>query len=329
MRALHYDPSDGLRLRTDEPEPVAAQQEEEVLIRLRLAGICHTDLELTRGYMGFRGILGHEFVGELAHDVSNGYHWRAGQRVVGEINVACGQCDYCYRGIPSQCRNRRTLGLDRYPGAFADMLRLPARNLLEVPDNVPDTAAVFAEPLAAALQIPALVPIRPGDRVTVIGAGKLGLLAAQVLRLTGCDLTVVARQDRPIQLLQKWGIPYEDARRSGWREGILKGFADVVVDCTGNAEGFALALDLVRPRGTIVLKSTYTGLPQVDLTRVAVNEIRIVGSRCGPFDAALRLMQNKLVDVESMIEQTYPLADALSAFDHAARQGVLKVLLTP
>ncbi len=276
--------------------------------------------------MGFRGILGHEFVGEILADV-NGFP--AKTRVVGEINIACGQCEFCRAAIPSQCiDNRLCLGIVNYPGVFADRFRLPIANLHRVPDTVPDETAVFTEPLAAALQVTALAPVRPTDRVILIGAGKLGLLIAQVLRHTGCDLTVIARRDRPVALLKQWGIPCVDTRQSG-KKMPSRQSAHVVVDATGSADGFALALDLVRPRGTIVLKSTYAGLPQADLTRVVVDEIKIVGSRCGPFEAALRMMASGQVDVQSMIEQTYPLDQALTAFEHAARPGVLKILLRP
>jgi threonine dehydrogenase-like Zn-dependent dehydrogenase len=322
MRALRYDGR--LWLNPDEPAPIPAA--DEALLRVRFAGICHTDLELSHGYMDFQGILGHEFVA----DVVEGPGLTPGTRVVGEINIACGQCDLCRRGMPSQCRNRSTLGIRGYPGTFADLMRLPVRNLIRVPDSVPDTAAVFTEPLAAALQVPATCPIAPTDRVVLIGAGKLGLLCAQVLKLTGCDLTVIVRADKPLSLCQQWGIRTVDARRTpDWLRAYGPQSADVVVDCTGNAEGFALALDVVRPRGAIVLKSTYTDLPTANLTRVVVDEVRVIGSRCGPFDAALRLMESGLVDVESLIVAEYPLAEAERAFAHAAERGVLKVLLRP
>lgn len=319
MRSLRFDGK--LYLNINEPDPIP--QADEALIRLHLAGICHTDLELTRGYMGFNGILGHEFIGELVADAGE---FKAKQRVVGEINIACTQCDMCRLGIPSQCRQRSTVGIMNYPGVFADLIRLPVRNLHAVPDSVSDEEAVFVEPLAAALQITQQVQIRSTDRVILLGAGKLGLLCAQVLRLTGCDLTVFARQKRPIELLQQWNIPYLDLRITP-SEKINLHQADVVVDCTGSAEGFARSLDLLRPRGTLVLKSTYADLPQADLTRVVIDEIRIVGSRCGPFESALRLLQRKLVDVTSMIERCYPLDESLTAFQYASRSGILKVLL--
>ncbi|MEP7287262.1 MAG: alcohol dehydrogenase catalytic domain-containing protein [Chloroflexota bacterium] len=320
MRALRYDTD--LHLASAEPDPVLDR--EEALIKLRLAGICHTDLELTHGYMGFGGILGHEFVGELVADAGQ---WRTGQRVVGEINVACGHCEFCMKGIPSQCANRSTLGIANYPGVFSDYLRLPLRNLYAVPDSVPDEVAVFTEPLAAAFQVTELVHIKPSDSVILIGAGKLGLLIAQVLQRVGCQLNVIARQPQPIALLEQWHIPYTAPASDGTLPHLDP--VEIVVDCTGSAEGFATTLDLVKPRGTIILKSTYTGLPQANLTRVVVDEIKVIGSRCGPFAAALRLMELGQIDVQSMIEGRYSLDEAVSAFDHAARRGVLKILLAP
>jgi threonine dehydrogenase-like Zn-dependent dehydrogenase len=310
MQALIYDGS--LRL-ADVPDPLPMG--DQALLKIRTAGVCNTDLELVAGYMDFSGILGHEFVGEVVKGEL------AGRRVVGEINVADGTCDLCQRGVPSQCRNRTTVGIAGHPGVFANYLALTARNLHVVPDGVSDDAAVFVEPLAAALQVIEAVHVSPRQRVVVIGAGKLGLLVAQVLKLTGANLSVVVRREKPAQLLNKWGIA---AVESG---ELPPQRAQVVIDCTGNAEGFAQAIELVEPRGTIVLKSTYVGVPQADLTRVAVDEVRVIGSRCGPFEAALRLLQHQLVDVESMVERHFPLSDGLAAFEYAAQPGKLKVLL--
>lgn len=317
MRALIFDKT--LHLEHDVPVPTVANG--EVLLRVVRGGICNTDLELMKGYMNFAGILGHEFVGV----VEQGPDEWVGQRVVAEINVACGGCDFCERGIPSQCRNRSTVGINRYNGAFADYMRVPVVNLHRVPVNVSDDAAVFVEPLAAALQILEAVHVSPRDRVIVIGAGKLGLLVAQVLRLTGADLSVVVRRDKQRHLLETWGIEAVEWGRADDR--LRDQSASVVVDCTGTADGFGDALRLVEPRGTIVLKSTYEGLPQANLTLVAVNEIRVVGSRCGPFPAALGLLSDRLVDVESLIEARYPLDDAAAAVEHAAARGALKILL--
>lgn len=313
--------SNGTLKRTPRPMPTLAPDGTEALMRVRLAGICQTDLELTRGYMHFDGTLGHEFVGEI---VTGNGDWPTGARVCGEINVACGHCDYCLAGLPNHCRNRRVLGIADYDGTFAEYVKLPFANLHRVPDSVPDHHAVFTEPLAAALQLTRVTPVTPGHRVVLIGAGKLGLLIAQVLRLTGCDLTVIARRERPLALLRQWDIPSVTSAAD------LPPFqADMVVEVTGNPDGFAAALDLVRPGGTIALKSTFAGFPQFNMSRVVVNEIHVVGSRCGPFDAALRLMAAGLIDLDSMIEGKYPLHEAESAFAHAAEPGVLKVLLEP
>ena len=317
MRALILNDGSrrGLRFEAQVPTPTAGVG--QALLKIRSAGICRTDLELVKGYMNFSGIPGHEFVADV---VGGAPEW-LGRRVVGEINVADGSCDLCQRGIPSQCRNRTTVGIDRHPGAFADYLALTTHNLHAVPDTVSDDAAVFAEPLASALQILEAVHISPRDRVIVLGAGKLGLLVAQVVRLIGADLSVVVRHERPAQLLDQWGIPVFV------RSDIPDMRAQVVIDCTGTAAGFADALDLVEPRGMIILKSTYHGKPTADLTQIAVNEIKVIGSRCGPFDAALRLLAADLIDVASLIDARYSLDDGLAALEHAAQPGILKVLL--
>jgi alcohol dehydrogenase len=316
MRALVYDGQ--LALQADYPEPVPPSG--EALLRVKLAGICNTDLELTRGYMGFEGVLGHEFVGvvERCEDPD----W-VGRRVVGEINCYCGTCPTCRAGNPTHCPNRTTLGIDRRDGCMADYCVLPARNLHAVPEGVADEQAVFTEPLAAALEILQQVHIRPTDRVVVLGDGKLGLLVAQVLRLTGCDLLAVGRHDDKLAILARQGIatclvascPDEQA--------------DIVVDCTGQPEGFLTARAMVRPRGTLVLKSTFQGQNEVNLTSVVVDEVSIVGSRCGPFTPALRLLEQRLVDVEALITSIHPLADAVAAFDRARTRGTLKVLVRP
>jgi threonine dehydrogenase-like Zn-dependent dehydrogenase len=297
------------------PVPTA----DEALIRLRLGGICNTDLELMQGYKGFSGVLGHEFVGEVYDGPAD---W-IGRRVVGEINISCDECDMCRRGFSTHCRQRRILGMLNYGGAFADYFRLVMRNLHPVPETIPDEAAVFAEPLAAACQTLEVVHLRPSDRVILVGAGKLGMLVAQVLRLTGCDLAVIVRRAQQADLLARWGI------RAVERSAVPDEQADVVVDCTGNAGGLADALTLVHPRGTIVLKSTYSGLPQADLTRIVVQEVRLVGSRCGPMATALRLLEQGLIDVEPLVEARYTLDEAVHAFEHAARPGAMKVYLEP
>ncbi|MFN2244458.1 MAG: MDR/zinc-dependent alcohol dehydrogenase-like family protein, partial [Anaerolineae bacterium] len=292
----------------------------EVRIRTILAGICNTDLEIVRGYAGFSGVLGHEFVGIV--DQAEDPAW-LGRRVVGEINAACGNCPTCRAGRPTHCPNGTTLGIHERDGVLAEYFCLPAVNLHLVPDAVPDDVAVFTEPLAAACEILEQVHAHPSDRAVVLGDGKLGLLVAQTLALTGCNLTAVGRHPDKLAKLAARGI----ATQVG-DEG-LESSADLVVECTGQPEGFLAARKMVRPRGTMVLKSTYHGEIQADLSRLVVDEVTLVGSRCGPFAPALRLLAQQLVDVKSLIEAEYPLADALVAFQHAARRGALKVLIRP
>ncbi len=317
MRALILNDGTcrGLCFESQAPTPTVGA--DQALLKIRSAGICRTDLELVKGYMNFSGIPGHEFVADV---VDGAPEW-LGQRVVGEINVADGSCDLCQQGIPSQCRNRTTVGIDRHPGAFADYLALTTDNLHAVPEAVSDEAAVFTEPLASALQVLEAVHISPRDRVVVLGAGKLGLLVAQVVRLIGAELAVIVRHERPAQLLDQWRIPVFA------RSDIPNARAQVVIDCTGTAAGFADALELVSPRGMIILKSTYHSKPTADLTQIAVNEVKVVGSRCGPFDSALRVLAAGLIDVMSLIDARYSLDDGLAAFEHATQPGVLKVLL--
>lgn len=292
----------------------------EALIRVRLAGICGTDLEMVKGYYPFTGVPGHEFVGEVVEcDDEN----LIGKRVVGEINVTCGACEQCLNGRSTHCEKRTTLGIHDRDGIFAEYVALPTRNLLVVPDAVPDEKAVFTELVAAAVEITEEVHIRPTDRVLVIGAGRFGQLIAQVLHLTGADLRVVARHLQQQQLLTERGIRLiDEADVQPWRW-------DVVVDVTGSASGFGLARQAIRPRGTLVMKSTYKGEMQVNFSQIVVDELTITGSRCGPFAPALRLLENGLVDPLGMIAAEYPLEEGLKAFEHASQRGVLKVLLRP
>ncbi len=319
MLAIILD--DELRLARDYPQPVPGPA--EVLIQVRLAGICATDMEVVRGYRQYRGVLGHEFVGIVVacsepDTLGEEGEW-IGRRVVGEINIGCGECAFCRRGLPAHCTSRAAMGISGHEGAFAEFVTLPLRNLHPVPPDLPDEAAVFTEPLAAALQTLNLVHVRPGDRVAVIGDGKLGLLSAQVLATTGAEVTVVGRHPEKLALAAGWGL------NTGRSDELL----DIVVECSGDPSGLAAALDLVRPRGTIVLKSTYHGLAEADLTRVVVDEIRLIGSRCGPFRAALGLLQSGRVEVTSLIEASYTLVDGLAALQHAGRRGALKVLVRP
>lgn len=293
----------------------------EALIRLRLAGICSTDLEMARGYYPYRGILGHEFVGEVVE--APGDPSLAGKRVVGEINITCGYCQACLSGRPTHCENRRTLGIHDYDGVFADFLKLPIRNLHLVPEALSDEQAVFTELLAAALEIQEQIQVKPGMRVLVVGAGRLGLLIAQTLKLTGCNLQVVARRQAPKELLDQFGIPWITP------QDISAHMADLVVEVTGSAEGFALSRKAVRPRGTLLLKSTFAGDVSLNLSAIVVDEITLLGSRCGPFAPALRLLESGLVDPLPLVSARYPLAEGIAALEKAAEPGVLKVLLYP
>jgi len=315
VKALVYDGE--LRLVGDYPRPEPPPG--EALVRVTLAGICNTDLEVVRGYMGFHGVLGHEFVGVV--ETCDNAPELVGQRVVGDINAACGNCPTCRAGRPTHCPQRTTLGIDRRDGAFAEFLTLPTVNLFPVPDQLSDREAVFAEPLAAACEILEQVHLHPTDRVAVLGDGKLGLLVAQVLSLTGCDLLVVGRHPQKLAILRQRGIPTALANEARNIQ------ADVVIDCTGHPDGFLSARTMVRPRGTLVLKSTFHGVNQVDLTSLVVDEVQLVGSRCGPFAPALRLLARRLIDVESLIDAVYPLDKALAAFERASTKGTLKILL--
>ena len=317
MRALVID--NELLFEKNYPTPTPPPG--EALVRVLQAGVCNTDLELVKGYMKFSGVPGHEFVGVVEEAV--GREELIGLRVAGEINAACGVCETCRADRPTHCPNRTTLGIDRRDGAFADYLTLPFENLHPLPNSVSNDQAVFVEPVAAACEIPEQVKIRPTDRVVVIGDGKLGLLCAQVMALTGCNLIAVGRHAEKLSLLQQRGITTTQNV-----EAITTASVDVVVEATGKPSGFALARQIVRPRGTIVLKSTYQGeaLP-VNLTAIVVDEITLAGSRCGPFEPAIRLLASKQIEVESMIQARYTLDEGLAAFERAAVKGTLKVIV--
>lgn len=315
MRALWLE-KNKLTLRDDVPrlKPPGG----EALVRVLRAGICNTDLELVRGYYPYTGILGHEFVGV----VEEGPDELVGRRVVGEINAVCHQCRACREGRSSHCEHRTVLGIVNRHGAFADYLTLPIENLHPVPDQVSTDAATFTEPLAAALEIQEQIAVTPDDHVLVVGDGKLGQLIAQTLALTGCELLVVGRHPEKLDLLEQRGI------RTGLADRVEPGRYDIAVECTGNPDGFGLAQQALRPRGTLVMKSTYAGQLTFDASGVVVNEITLVGSRCGPFPPALRLLAERRVDALSLIEARYPLSDGLAAMEHAARKGAMKVLVT-
>ena len=301
----------------DEPRP--HRPAGFALIRLLCGGICNTDLELQRGYYGFAGTPGHEFVGEVIEADSPAW---VGRRVVGEINLACGACDWCRRGLGRHCPRRTVLGIVNHPGAFREFLTLPERNLHALPDALPTERAVFVEPLAAACEILDQVPLPCAAEVAVLGDGKLGLLIALVLNAYGHRVHQFGRHAEKLQIARRAGVATEAAG------GALPEMAyDWVVDATGSPEGLRQAVRMTRPRGTVILKSTVHGLVGVDTAPVIVNEITLVGSRCGRFEPALDLLSRNLIPVEEMISEQLPLADAPRAFERAAQKGVLKVLL--
>ncbi len=325
-RALRLGP-DGVSIAEAAPGPRPG----EAWVRVRLAGVCATDLELVRGYMGFVGTLGHEFVGEVASVPtaagSEADRW-LGRRVVADINCACGACPTCRAGRGTHCPHRTVLGIAGRDGAFAEGVSVPVGNLHAVPDAVPDEAAVFVEPLAAACEILEQVHVRPSTRVIVLGAGRLGQLCARVLALTGAEVVAVTRSAEKRALLPR-------AVRSLAPEAAVDAAgADVVVECTGAAAGLEQAATLVRPRGTIVLKTTVhrppglaTSLP--DLNRWVIDEVTVVGSRCGPFDPALRLLAAGVIDVAPLVTARYGLSQGALALAHAARPEAVKVLIDP
>lgn len=314
----------------------------EAVIKIRKAGICSTDLELVKGYYPYTGVIGHEFVGEVVsinpastagfdgtsqpsaeRGMGGGLGVRVGDRVVGEINAVCNQCEQCLNGRLTHCENRTVLGIINRDGTFAEFTNLPITNLHRVPESVTDEMAVFTEPLAAALEIQDQIQVKPTDRVLLVGAGRLGQLIAQTLALTGCNLSVVARHAHQQNLLKQRAIKtVSEEEIQPWRW-------DIVIEATGSPSGFALARRAVRPRGTMVLKSTYKGEMSVNFSSIVVDEINLVGSRCGPFAPALRLMESKQVDPTVLIAEEFRLGDALKAFERAAQPGVLKVLVEP
>lgn len=304
-----------LTLREDLPIPTPPPG--EALVRVLMAGICNTDVELTHGYYPYAGIPGHEFVGV----VEQGPEELRGERVVGEINATCGACESCRNARATHCENRNVLGIAGRNGAFAEWLILPAANLHVVPAHLSTERAVFTEPLAAALEIQEQIEIRESDRVLVVGDGKLGQFIARTLALTGCRLAVTGRHASKLALLESAGIATIEM------DAIAPRTFDVAVECSGSASGFALARKALRSRGTLVMKSTYAGELTFNASAMVVDEITLLGSRCGPFAPALRLLAEGKVDPTDLIHARYPLRDAIAAFEHAQQPGILKVLV--
>jgi len=288
------------------------------LLKLRLAGICNTDLELVRGYYGFRGTPGHEFVADVVECDTTAL---AGRRVVGEINAACGECEWCRRGLGRHCPRRTVLGIAGLPGAFSEYFTLPEANLHLVPDRVADEEAVFTEPVAAACEILEQASLPAGARVAVLGDGKLGLLVAQVLKLSGLDVKLYGRHPAKLAMAAALGIETDLA------VSMPQACYDWVVEATGSHDGLERAVSMTRPRGTVFVKSTVHGAVRLDTAPLVVNEITLIGSRCGPFPPALELIAGGRLRLRQMITAEYPLAEAARAFRAAARRGTLKILL--
>jgi alcohol dehydrogenase len=320
MKALRFD-EEGLRV----AEVAAPSRAGEALVRVTLAGVCNTDLEIARGYAGFRGTLGHEFVGVV--ESAPGAPELVGRRVVGEINAGCGACELCTTGDSRHCPERTVLGIVGRDGAFAEFLQLPAANLLPVPDEVTDERAVFTEPLAAACGITERVSVAASSRVAVIGDGKLGLLCAQALKvLTHASVTLVGRHPSKLDIARRRGV--ETITTGELPSSFARAF-DVTVEASGSPGGFETALKLLRPRGTLVLKSTFHGTTELNAAPVVVDEISIVGSRCGRFAPALELLSRGAVETDALIHEEFPLSEGARALERAAAPGVLKVLIRP
>jgi threonine dehydrogenase-like Zn-dependent dehydrogenase len=295
----------------------------EARVRVIKSGICNTDLEIARGYAGFNGTIGHEFVGVV--EASSDEPKLAGTRVVGEINAGCGKCDLCVGGDSRHCPSRTVLGIHGRDGAHAEFLTLPSRNLIAVPESVSDEAAVFAEPLAAAYGIAERVDVGPGTSVAIIGDGKLGLLCAMTMQLRTDSVLMVGKHSEKMSIVEKLGV---ETMLLGKGAIPIKSF-DVVIEASGSESGFSTALDLVRPRGSVILKSTFHGTASWEASRVVVDEISIVGSRCGRLAPAVELLASKKVNVDDLISDEYRLDDGVNALEQAGRHGVLKVLLRP
>jgi len=337
MKALRYE--NGKLSVGDVAKPLA---DGEALVRVTLSGICNTDLEIARGYAGFEGTIGHEFVGVIESVSHTGALARPSeraqsgepsltrglmphQRVVGEINAGCGTCDLCVAGDPRHCAKRTVLGIVGRDGAHAEYLKLPAENLIPVPDEISDERAVFTEPLSAACGILERASITEDTRVAVIGDGKLGLLCAQVIATTGANVTVVGKHRNKLQIAERRGIETMIVDSAVKRKHEF----DVVVEASGSSTGFDLALNLLHPRGVLVLKSTFQGDTEFDAARLVVDEITVVGSRCGRFAPALELLKTGAVDVESLISEEFSLPAGVRAMVRAAEPGVMKILLRP
>lgn len=317
MRAVEF--KNKLIFHNDYNKPVPAKG--EALVKINMAGICNTDIEILKGYMNFNGILGHEFIGTV-EEINDEDQSLLNKRVVGEINCACNNCEYCKKGMPTHCPNRSVLGIQDKNGCFADYITMPITNLFYVPDEIPDEEAVFVEPLAAAFEITEEIHIPPSSKVLILGDGKLGLLIAMALKLTLASITLVGKHPDKINIAKEQGINtmlFENLQ-------IQKDY-DFVVEATGTIDGFEIAQSLVKPRGTIVLKSTVAGSKNINLTPLVLDEIKLIGSRCGRFQPAINALKYKIVNVKPLISKKFDFKDAEQAFNLSKTKGILKVLL--
>jgi len=317
MKAIEFNKE----LQINKDFPVPEPQKDEALIKIQTAGICNTDIEITKGYMGFSGILGHEFVG-VVEKINGENQELLNRRVVGEINCACEICEYCLKGLKNHCPDRSVLGIYNRNGCFAEYITLPVKNLYKVPDNVSNNEAVFVEPLAAAFQILEQIKFKSEDKVLILGDGKLGLLISLVLNLTQAEVLLVGKHQEKLDIAKNQGVKVKLLT-----ELKEKKIYDVVVEATGSIDGFELAQKMVKPRGTIVLKSTIASEKTLNLAPIVIDEISIIGSRCGPFEPAIKALEQKLVEVTALISKEYNFEDAINAFEFSKTKGVLKVII--
>lgn len=317
MKAVVFD--NKLKLVNDYAKPVPKKG--EALIKVTMAGICNTDYEITKGYMGYKGVLGHEFVG-VVEEVNGDNKSLLGKKVVGEINCGCGNCDLCHQGLERHCFNRQTLGIWQKDGCFSEYLAMPLDTLLEVPKNVSDEQAVFVEPLAAGLEILEQLHIQPIQKVVILGDGKLGLTTALALNASNIDVVLVGKHQNKLDIAKAQGV-----KTKLLPDLEIKKEWDFVVEATGSISGFETALNLTKPRGTLVLKSTVAASKEFNLAPIVIDEIRVQGSRCGRFEPALRLLASKKIDFSSLISGSYAIDDAIEAFEKNKEKDTLKILL--
>lgn len=318
MKVLYFQ--DHLKYISNYPKPVL--KKDEALIRVKLAGICNTDMEIIKGYLSFKGVLGHEFAGVIEKSLDKDI---IGKRMVGEINIGCGKCSYCRNELKNHCPKRKVLGIFERDGAFAEYLTLPLVNIHLLPPDISDEEAVFIEPLAAAFEILEQVKITPKQEIIVIGDGKLGQLIARVLALYSNNLLVIGKSKEKLSLLEKIDIKTMTLRDMKKIEASLE--ADIIVECTGNSEGMLIACNLVKPKGTIILKSTYHYQTKVNFSEIVIKEINVIGSRCGPFDRAIKALNEKKVNPLPLISKIFSIEEGLDAFEYTQKRDILKVLI--